>query len=321
MESLDNFLRPKYLSSFFGQKEITSQLKAFIYSAKTRETVLDHMLFYGPPGLGKTTLANIIANEMKAKIITITATSIEKPQDLVSIIGQIQPGDIFFIDEIHRLKKEVMEILYSAMEDFKVYVPYSNDENTKVITLTIPPFTLIGATTNAGKITNALRERFSIIFKFNYYSIIDLKRIIKLNEKLFFLNLNKECYEEIALRSRETPRYLNNILKRLQDYKIYNNLDEINLNDLYLAFKFLKIYKYGLLEEDVNIIKIMKERYSRPVSLESIASVLNDESENLKNLNEPYLIKNNIIELTKNGRILTKKGEEIYKEIINQNII
>lgn len=320
MPQVDNVLRPKKLNSFFGQDRIVSKLKVYIFSAKSRKTVLDHALFYGPPGLGKTTLASIIANEMNSKLITITANSLDKVGDLVSILGQINPGDILFIDEIHRLKKELMETLYSAMEDFKVYVPYKNEENTKMITLNLSPFTLIGATTNAGNIVIPLRDRFSIIEKFEYYKINDLIKIIKELETKFNLKFEESCYIEIAQRSRETPRYLISILKRLYDYKIYKKIEVFNEKELNKAFKFLQIYKYGLNEEDLLIIKLMKEKFYYPVSLEVIASLLNEDVNNIRNINEPFLVKEGIIERTKKGRILTKRGIEIYKEIKGENI-
>ncbi len=321
MLEIDNVLRPKSLNDFFGQKETIKQLKAFIYSAKKRKTVLDHLLFYGPPGLGKTTLANIVANEMGTKIVTVTASSFDKLGDIVSILGQLNPGDILFIDEIHRLKKELMEVLYSAMEDYKVYVTYKSEENVKAITLTLNPFTLIGATTNAGSLSTPLRERFSIIFKFDYYKEDELIEIIKNNEKVFNLKLNETLLKEIALRSRDTPRYLNNILKRLYDYKIYKKIDNFDLKELHKAFNFLKIYKYGLSDEDIALIKILKERFSRAVSLESLASIINDDVNNIRAINEPFLVNKGIIERTKSGRKLTLKGEKIYLEIKNKTII
>lgn len=318
MSNMDNTLRPKVLTSFFGQKQIVSQLKAFIFSAKSRKTVLDHILFYGPPGLGKTTLAYIIANEMGGKIVTITASSLEKGSELISILGQLNPGDILFIDEIHRLKREFMEILYSAMEDFKIHATYKSEENVKALSFSLSPFTLIGATTNAGTLSIPLRDRFSIIFKFDYYKKNEIIEIIKENEKIFSLNLSDECYEEIALRSRDTPRYLNNLLKRLYDYKIYKKIEKFDKKELFNAFSFLKINKYGLNNEDLEIIKIMKEKFIRPTSLEAIAALLNDDVNNIKNINEPYLVNKEIIERTKQGRKLTKFGEIIYQEFYKE---
>lgn len=321
MLKLDNVFRPKSLSSFFGQKEIIKQLKAYIFSAKNRKTVLDHILFYGPPGLGKTSLAYIISNEMKVNIVTITASTLEKSIDLISILGQLNAGDILFIDEIHRLKKELMEILYSAMEDFKIYVTYKNDENVKALTLSLPPFTLIGATTSAGNLSHPLLDRFSIIFKFRFYTDEELIEIIKELEKILILELDEESMLEIALRSRETPRNLINLLKRLYDYKIYKKIDNFDKKEILKAFKFLKINKYGLNDEDIEIIKVLKEKFNRPVSLEAIASILNEDSNNLKNINEPFLVNQGIIERTKQGRKLTKLGEDVYKQIINKTIL
>ncbi len=320
MPKQENLFRPQTLNDFLGQKEIIKRLKIFIYSAKKRKTVLDHLLFYGPPGLGKTTLAQIIANEMGTNLFVVTAASLEKIVDIISILGQLNAGDILFIDEIHRLKKEVTEILYGAMEDFKVYVTYKSEENTKAITMNVSPFSLIGATTNAGYLTAPLRDRFAITFKFNYYNENELSLIAKNIAKLFNLTFDETCYLEIAKRSRFTPRILINHLKKIYDYAIYKNLKEINYFQLNKAFKYLKIYRYGLNDEDILIIKVLYERFlNQPTSLETIASCLNENVNNLKIINEPFLVMSSIIDRTKRGRILTKKGQEIYQKIIEED--
>lgn len=314
----ENILRPTKLDSFFGQDEIVKRLKVYIYSARVRDSILDHILFYGPPGLGKTTLAQIIANEMETNLVSISAPSLNKPLELISILSQLNDGDILFIDEIHRLKKEIGEILYSAMEDFVVYVPYKSEENTKAITLNVSPFTLIGATTNGGNLSNALRDRFPVTFKFNYYSLNDLILIINECSKILDLNFEEKCFYEIAKRSRLTPRVSNNLIKRIYDYMIYKGLKDIKYQDLIECFNFLKINEFGLNEDDISIIKLMYEKFLNvSVSLEWIASYLNEDVNNIKNINEPFLVNSGIIERTKRGRILTKKGIEIYKKIKN----
>ncbi len=316
MQNNDNYLRPTSLENYFGQKKITEELKVYIYSAKKRKTVLDHMLFYGPPGLGKTSLAYVIAHEMDARIVTISASAIRDITEMVSLLGTIDPGTILFIDEIHNLDKEIEEILYSAMEDFKVNITYKSEENSKAISIDLSPFTLIGATTMAGSISTPLRDRFGIIFKFNYYNQKELKSIIQYNAKKIRLNLLSGAAKEIALRSRMTPRVANNILKRILDYSIYNNIkkyDDINILD---AFKFLNINSFGLSDEDIQILKCLYINFkSKPVSLDAIASLLNENVINIRDINEPYLVNQGFIERTKQGRQITKLGVETYLQI------
>ncbi|MFA6755166.1 MAG: Holliday junction branch migration DNA helicase RuvB [Bacilli bacterium] len=305
----NNLFRPVKLSEFFGQSNITENLKIFIYSAKKRKTVLDHMIFYGPPGLGKTSLAYIIAEEMSSKIMVINASSLEKISDLVSILSILEEGSILFIDEIHRMNKEIEETLYSVMEDFVLNIAYKNDENTKALSVKISPFTLIGATTMQNLISTPLMNRFGIAFKFNYYSISSLKEIIINNASKINLNITKKACNLIAERSRYTPRISNNILKRVFDYKIYKNIDIIDENNIIDAFNVLNIFEYGLNEFDIRILKIMykKFRYT-PVSIEVISSILNEDANNIKFVNEPFLVNSNFIERTKRGRVLTKKS-------------
>ena len=316
MQNSDNYLRPTSLENFFGQKSIVDKMKVFIFSAKKRKTVLDHMLFYGPPGLGKTSLSYVVANEMNARIITISASAIKDIPEIVSILGTLDPGSILFIDEIHNLDKEVEEILYNAMEDFKINITYKSEENSKAISIDISPFTLIGATTLAGNISTPLRDRFGITMKFEYYDEKELKEIILFNAKKIRLHLLSSTAKEIASRSRKTPRVANNILKRLLDYSIFHNIKKYDAENILEAFKFLNIYEYGLTNEDICILKCLYINFScKPVSLEAIASVLNENVINLRDINEPFLVNQNLIERTKKGRQITKKGIEIYKKI------
>ena len=316
MGNNDNYLRPTSLENFFGQIQIKKELEVYIFSAKKRKTVIDHMLFYGPPGLGKTSLAYVIANEMSAKIITISASAIKDVPDLISILGTLDPGTILFIDEIHNLDREIEEILYNAMEDFKLNITYKSEESSKAITIDLSPFTLIGATTLAGNISTPLRDRFGIVFKFSYYSDKDLKEIIKYNAKKMRLHLLVPAINEITTRCRKTPRIANNILKRLLDYSIFYNIKKFDDKNIQEAFKFLNIKKYGLTNEDIQVLKCLYINFkSKPVSLEAIASILNENVINLRDINEPFLVSQNFIERTKQGRQITKKGIEIYKEI------
>ncbi|MFA6666769.1 MAG: Holliday junction branch migration DNA helicase RuvB [Bacilli bacterium] len=320
MPNNDNYLRPTLIENYFGQKTIIEELKVYIFSAKKRKTVLDHMLFYGPPGLGKTSLAYVVANEMKAKIVTVSASAIKEIQDMVSILGTLDPGDILFIDEIHNLDREVEEILYSAMEDFKINITYKSEENSKAITLDLSPFTLIGATTMAGSISTPLRDRFGIIFKFNYYTSNELKEIIQNNAKKIHLHLLVSAIKEIAARSRKTPRVANNILKRILDYSVFYGIKKFDEQNILEAFKFLNINEFGLSEVDIQILSCLSKKFGgKPVSLEAVASVLNENVINIRDINEPYLVNSGFIERTKQGRQITKTGVEILTKIIKKN--
>jgi Holliday junction DNA helicase, RuvB subunit len=319
MSNNDNYLRPQKLDDFFGQNDIIRKLKIYINSAKIRKTVLDHLLFYGQPGLGKTSLAYVIANEMNVKITTISASAIQDLTDLVSILGDLNSGEILFIDEIHNLNKEFEEILYSAMEDFKLNITFKSEENSKVLSIDLPPFTLIGATTLAGNISTPLRDRFGIVFKFNYYSLDELSKIIFINSKKLKLKLLKEGAEEIAKRSRKTPRVANNILKRILDYSLYKPIPKIDKTYILEAFNFLDINEFGLDDSDINILRVLHINLKdKPVSLETIAAVLNENVENIRDLNEPYLVNMGYIERTKQGRVISKIGLEILSKIIRK---
>lgn len=307
----DNVFRPISLKDFFGQENTTRKLKVFIYSAKKRKTVLDHMLFYGPPGLGKTSLAYVISHEMKANIKVISAPSIKEVADMISILGTLDPGDILFIDEIHRLDKEVEETLYNAMEDFRLNITFKSDENTKVINIDLAPFTLIGATTMASLLSTPLRDRFGIVFKFDYYNNEELSKIIYYNSTKLSLNINECVLSVIAERSRQTPRVALNILKRLQDYMVYNHLKELNMKNIKKALSFLGINEYGLTDTDIEILKCLYYKlHNEPVSLETIAALMNDSVSNIRDVNESFLVSNGFIERTKRGRVLTNFGKK-----------
>ena len=256
MSETNNLFRPNLLSDFVGQDEIVNKLKIYIYSAKERNETLDHTLFYGPPGVGKTSLAFIIAHEFNSKIKVVSAPTLKTIGDLVGILSILDPGDVLFVDEIHRLDKSLEEILYSVLEDFKLNITFKNSEQVKLVNFDISPFTFIGATTQIALISSPLRDRFGITFKFDYYTVEEISKIIRENTiKMGFSIDNSEAIE-IAKRSRKTPRIANNLLKRIVDFTIYENSKKITKQILNNAFAMLKIDKDGLRKEDIDILKV-----------------------------------------------------------------
>ena len=313
-------LRPSTFDEFFGQEQIVKELKVYIYSAIKREDVLDHMLFFGPSGTGKTTLAMILANELHRRIRTINAPMIESIQDLVEILATLQEGDILFIDEIHRLDKKIEEVLYSAMEDFKLALPYKSGEKVKIVMVSLPKFTLIGATTLDGLLATPLRERFGIKFHFSNYSLDEISLIVKQNMQKIGLEFSNEILcRELGSRTKLNPRITNNLVKRLYDYAIFNDLEVIDSKTLQNFFEFMKIDVYGINELDKKIIKTMYEKFGEsPVSLESLATIMNESISNLKEVSEPFLVSIGFISRTRRGRTLTKLGKTFYWSNINK---
>ena len=315
-EEIDKSLRPLFLKEYVGQELLKNNLTVFIGAAKSREEVLDHVLLYGPPGLGKTTLAHIIAKEMNGDIKTISGPSVEKPGDLAGVLTSLNPGDVLFIDEIHRLPRVVEEILYSAMEDFKINIIVSKETNAENITVQLPPFTLVGATTRAGDLSGPLRARFGITEKVDFYSAEELSQIVKRTSKFFDSVIDDVSAFEIAKRSRGTPRIANRIFRRVRDFANYNNTNVIKIEDTKKALGALRIDSIGLDEVDINYLLTIKNRFNGgPAGLETIACAIGEEVSNLEEVYEPYLLKIGFIDRTPKGRVLTNKGKTYLRGV------
>ena len=304
-------LRPKFLNQYIGQKDIKENLNIFIKAAKIRNEVLDHCLIYGPPGLGKTTLATIISNEMGVNIKYISGPAIEKAGDLAAILSTLEPGDVLFIDEIHRISRSIEEILYSAMEDFYLDIIIGKGEESRTVRIDLPPFTLVGATTRAGALTAPLRDRFGVHCRLEFYDIDELKKIINRSSKIYNFDIDKYSCYQIAKRSRGTPRIANRLLKRIRDYAQVQNNGKINEELTINSLNALQIDESGLDNIDYKILECLVKRYSgRPVGLETIAISIGEESITIEDLYEPYLVKEGYIERTPRGRRATKKAFE-----------
>lgn len=302
-------LRPKYLKDFIGQEKLKKNFEVFLGSAKKRVEVLDHVLLYGPAGLGKTTLALIIANEMGSKMRFINGPSIEKSGDLVAVLASLDPGDILFIDEIHRLPVTVEEILYQAMEDFELSIVIKQNEESRVLNLSLPPFTLIGATTRPSNLSSPLLSRFGINQKLDFYDISSLAKIVKRSAKIYGLGIDDKAAIEVSKRSRGTPRIANKLLKRVRDFVLFKNLSSISFEATLEAFRTLGVDDLGLDELDVNYLKILITRFSGgPVGISSLANSLGEDKENLEDIYEPYLLYMGLINRTPKGRVACKKA-------------
>ena len=313
-EEYEKSLRPKFLKDYVGQDSLRNNLAVFMGAAKSRNEVLDHVLLYGPPGLGKTSLAHIIANEMGGDIQTINGPSIEKPGDLAVFLTSLKPGDVLFIDEIHRLPRNVEELLYGAMEDFELNVLVAKDSSASSIKVNLPPFTLVGATTRAGDLSSPLRARFGITERINYYTEKELTDIVKKTAKFFKCEIDEISALEIAKRSRGTPRFANRIFKRVRDFANYNNSSVITLTDAKNALDALRIDDIGLDEVDIKYLLTLKNRFGGgPVGLETISCAIGEESTTLEEVYESYLLKIGFIDRTPKGRILTAKGRAHLK--------
>ncbi|EDM23072.1 Holliday junction branch migration DNA helicase RuvB [Caminibacter mediatlanticus] len=311
-EGYEKSLRPQNLDEYIGQEQIKKNLKVFIEAAKKRNESLDHMLFFGPPGLGKTTLANIIANEMNANIKTISAPMLEKSGDLAAILTNLEEGDILFIDEIHRLKAAIEEVLYSAMEDFRLDIVIGSGPAAQTIKLDVAKFTLIGATTRAGMLSNPLRDRFGMSFRLNFYNEEELALIIKLASKKLNYEIKDDAAKEIAKRSRGTPRIALRLLKRIRDFAEVENKKIIDLKIAKYGLDELGINEYGFDELDIRFLRLLVEA-KKPLGLSTIAAALSEDEDTIEEVIEPFLIANGFIEKTPKGRIATRKSYEVLQ--------
>lgn len=304
---VENVLRPKLLNDYIGQSKAKDTLRIYIEAAKQREEPLDHVLFYGPPGLGKTTLAGIIANEMDVNIKITSGPAIEKPGEMAAILNNLQDGDLLFVDEIHRLHRQVEEVLYPAMEDYAIDIVIGKGASAKSIRLDLPKFTLVGATTRAGMLTAPLRDRFGVVHRLEFYTIEELTQIIKRSARVFQVEIEEEGAVEIAKRSRGTPRLANRLLKRVRDFAQVKYEGNITLYVAKESLDLLEVDKMGLDHIDREILTVMMNKFAGgPVGLDTLAAAIGEDSGTIEEVYEPYLIQNGLIQRTPRGRIVTE---------------
>ncbi len=309
---LDNSIRPEVLDEYIGQKDVKENIKIFIEAAKIRKEPLDHVLLYGPPGLGKTTLAYIIANEMGTNIKTASGPSIEKAGDLAAILSTLEAGDVLFIDEIHRIPKFIEEILYPAMEDFTLDIIIGGEGSSKSIKIDLPPFTLVGATTRAGDLTSPLRDRFGIISKLQFYTDDELKKIVKRTARVLNTSIEDDAAMELAKRSRGTPRIANRLLKRVRDFALVTGDGTITKEITNHALERLKVDKFGLDDVDRQLLLTIIEKFNGgPVGVEAISSSIGEEVATIEDVYEPYLLQRGLLKRTNRGRVVTEYGYKI----------
>lgn len=306
-------LRPIKLNQYIGQHKVKDNLNIFIQAAKMREEPLDHVLLYGPPGLGKTTLAAIIANEMGVNFRSTSGPVIERAGDLAAILSSLEPGDVLFIDEVHRLPRSVEEVLYPAMEDFFIDIVIGTGPSARSVRIDLPPFTLVGATTRAGLLTAPLRDRFGVLSRLEFYEVNDLCSIVERTAEIFATSITKEAAIEVARRSRGTPRIANRLLKRIRDISQVKGETEINLETTDLALEMLQVDDAGLDHIDHKILKGMIDGFQGgPVGLDTIAATIGEEAQTIEDVYEPYLLQIGFIQRTPRGRIVTPKAYQHF---------
>ncbi|MFZ7275314.1 Holliday junction branch migration DNA helicase RuvB [Avibacterium avium] len=305
-EVIDRAIRPKLLTDYVGQPQVCEQMEIFIQAAKLRQDALDHLLIFGPPGLGKTTLANIVANEMGVNIRTTSGPVLEKAGDLAAMLTNLEPHDVLFIDEIHRLSPAIEEVLYPAMEDYQLDIMIGEGPAARSIKLDLPPFTLIGATTKAGSLTSPLRDRFGIVQRLEFYSVEDLTSIVARSAQCLNLAIEQDAAQEIACRSRGTPRIANRLLRRVRDYADVKNAGQISAQIAKSALSMLDVDPAGFDFMDRKLLSAIIERFDGgPVGLDNLAAAISEERETIEDVLEPYLIQQGFLQRTPRGRIAT----------------
>lgn len=310
----DKNIRPDTISEYIGQEDVKQNIRIYVESAKMREEALDHVLLYGPPGLGKTTLANIIANEMGVNLKTASGPSIEKPGDLAAILSTLEPNDVLFIDEIHRMPSYIEEILYPAMEDYALDIIFGGEGSSRSIRINLPHFTLVGATTRVGDLTSPLRDRFGIICKLQFYTVEELSKIVERTSKVLKVPIEKEAAMELASRSRGTPRIANRLFKRVRDFALVEGNGVIDLEITKMALDRLKIDDKGLDEVDHQLLLAIIQKFGGgPVGIESVASTIGEEVSTIEDVYEPYLLQQGFLKRTPRGRVVTPLAYEHLK--------
>jgi len=310
----ESSIRPLSIDEYIGQEDVKQNIKVYIEASKMRNESLDHVLLYGPPGLGKTTLANIIANELGVNIKTASGPSIEKSGDLAAILSTLEPNDVLFIDEIHRMPSYIEEILYPAMEDYVLDIMIGGEGNSRSIRIELPPFTLVGATTRAGDLTAPLRDRFGIISKMQYYTIDELVKIVKRTSRVYEVPIDDDAALELASRSRGTPRIANRLFKRVRDFALVEGNGIINLDITKKALERLKIDDKGLDDTDHQLLLAIIQKFGGgPVGIESVASSIGEEVTTIEDVYEPYLLQQGFLKRTPRGRVATHLAYEHLK--------
>ncbi len=311
-KELDNTIRPETIDEYIGQTDVKENIKVFVKAAKMRKESLDHVLLYGPPGLGKTTLAFIIAHELGTNIKTASGPSIEKSGDLAAILSSLEPGDVLFIDEIHRMPRYIEEILYPAMEDFSLDIIVGSEGNSRNIKIDLPPFTLVGATTRAGDLSAPLRDRFGIINKLQFYTVEELTSIVKRTARVLDVSINEDAAVELAKRSRGTPRIANRLFKRVRDFAMVEGDGTITLDITNKALERLKVDKMGLDNTDRDLLLAIINRFNGgPVGVEALSSSVGEEVTTIEDVYEPFLLQQGLLKRTARGRVVTDKAYEV----------